>query len=94
MPQYDYACPKGHIFSLILPISKHKEHTRCTKKGCRSMAEQFLSRPPHPHSGKLFWTGEEVYGKKLHSDEHRADVEAEMVEGALTHEEMTREANS
>jgi hypothetical protein len=35
-----------------------------------------------PYTGRLFWTGEEVYGtKKLLSDEHRADVEAAMCKG-------------
>ena len=94
MPQYDYRCAKGHISSLILPISQHTDLIRCKTKGCRRKAEQFLSRAPHPHSGKLFWTGEEAYGKKAFSDEHRADLEAEMVEGALSHDEMTREAFS
>jgi hypothetical protein len=35
----------------------------------------------HVHSGKVIWTGEQAYGKKCHSDEHLADLEAEMVRG-------------
>lgn len=89
MPQYDYRCSKGHISTSIVPISQHTDHIRCKAKGCRRKAEQFLMKPPHPHSGKLFWTGEEAYGKKkIRSDEHRADLEASMVEGALSHEQM------
>jgi hypothetical protein len=36
----------------------------------------------HVYTGRKFWTGEEVYGKKLGSDELRADTEAAMLGGS------------
>ena len=79
MPAYEYRCGKGHVTTRVLRVAQHKDRVLCE---CGEVAEQFLSKPPHSHSGKVIWLGSEVYGKKLHSDELREDTEASMVRGA------------
>jgi hypothetical protein len=40
------------------------------------MAEQFFTKPPHPHSGRTIWTATEVLGaKRAASEEYAADLE-------------------
>lgn len=40
------------------------------------MAEQFWSKAPHSHSGKIIWTATEVHGaKKAGSESFAADIE-------------------
>lgn len=83
MPAYEYRCGKGHVTTRVLRVAQHKDRILCGTDGCGDVAEQFLSRPPHSHSGKIIWLGSEVYGdKKLRSDELREDTEAAMVSGA------------
>lgn len=48
---------------------------------CRSCWEQFgrKSGDHHVYSGRKIWLGSEVYGKKLGSDELRADTERDIL---------------
>lgn len=73
MPAYEYICPDSHITTRIAPISQWKDRIRCK---CGRMAEQFFTKPPHPHSGRTIWTATEVLGaKRAASEEYAADLE-------------------
>ena len=62
--------------------SKCKECGRPVSIGEWPFCPHGMPASMKPYTGRLFWTGEEVYGtKKLLSDEHRADVEAAMCKG-------------
>jgi hypothetical protein len=72
----EFICPKGHITVKIVPVSQPTNPIRCSKRRCRKLAEQFFSKAPHPHSGKLIWTATEVHGKKkAASESFAADIE-------------------